>query len=307
MQIETLCYGDYTAQVNVSKGGNCISLRNSRYDCKIIREPNYDEGLESPYLYGMPILFPVNRISGGRFEFEGRTYVFPINEEDTNCFLHGTLHETAFEVLEQEMHRISLSYKATRDKPYLTFPHEFEIRLEYILNDEGLLHKTEIYNSSNQNMPVFLGFHTAFSLPFVDGSRIEDVLIMADIAKEYERDMTVYLPTGKLLEYDDESKKLAEGRYVPEGPISRHYHRGTNGKMSVTDQKKGLSIIYENDPELAYRLIYGKGTDFICMEPQTCLANCANAPFPREETGFAYVKPGEKKTFWSKIGVKSLV
>ena len=30
------------------------------------------------YLYGMPILFPVNRIENGIFDFEGRHYVFPI-------------------------------------------------------------------------------------------------------------------------------------------------------------------------------------------------------------------------------------
>ena len=72
--------GDYTAEINLSRGANCISLRNRKYGAVILREPDYSKELDNPYLYGMPILYPVNRISGGKFEFEGREYVFPINE-----------------------------------------------------------------------------------------------------------------------------------------------------------------------------------------------------------------------------------
>lgn len=306
MRIEELRYGDYSAKVNVSRGGNCISLCNFRHNCRILREPDYEKGLNSPYLHGIPILFPVNRISGGKFKFEGRNYIFPINEESTNCFLHGTLHETAFEVVSQEESRILLRYQATQELPYLDFPHEFQIWMEYSLSEEGLLQKVEICNLSSGNMPVFLGFHTAFRLPFVNGGKREALTVKVDIAKEFERDMSVYLPTGRILEFDKVSESLASGNFVPDRPVSRHYRSGENGRMSITDSENGLAVIYENCSELAYRLIYGQGSDFICLEPQTCIADCANAPFPREETGFGYVKPGGKKCYWSKIGLKSL-
>lgn len=68
--------GHYTALINLSRGGNCMSLRNSKYEADILREPDYTKELDNPYLYGMPILYPINRISDGRFEFEGRNYVF---------------------------------------------------------------------------------------------------------------------------------------------------------------------------------------------------------------------------------------
>ena len=305
MKIEKLCYGSYTAKINVSRGGNCISLRNSQYDCQILREPDYEMGIDNPYVYGMPVLFPVNRISGGAFEYENRKYSFPINEEQTNCFLHGMLHELAMEIKEREEHRIVLLYKATKDTPYLTFPHEFEVWMEYSLTDNGLLHEVKIRNLSNENMPVLLGFHTTFQIPFIRDSSKEEIVIRADIAEEYERDKFIHVPTGKILDYDAISQNLANGEFVPNIQISRHYRKGESGIMSITDTKYGIAVVYENCPEFAYRLIFGQGSDFICLEPQTCIVDCVNSPFPKENTGFIYLEPGNEIKLWSKIGVNS--
>lgn len=306
MRIEEIKYGDYTAKINVTRGGNCISLRNTKYGCRLLREPDYEKGIDNPYLYGMPILFPVNRISGGCFTFEGRTYTFPINEEATNCFLHGTLHETPFAILEQEENRILLSYQATEENPYLAFPHAFEIRMEYCLSEEGMRHEVEVRNQSAENMPVFIGFHTTFNIPFREGAKVEEQQVKVACAEEFERNMEVYLPTGRILEHDEISRSLAEGTFVPDRAISRHYRMAGDGVMSITDNGTGMTVVYENSPDLGYRLIYADGKEFICLEPQTCIADCANAPFPREEVGFLYVKPGKAKRFWSKISFVSL-
>ena len=81
--LEHIRAGDYTATIDLSAGANCIRLRNEKYGAALLREP--PENPDNPYLYGMPVLFPVNRISGGRFRFQGREYVFPINEPATGC------------------------------------------------------------------------------------------------------------------------------------------------------------------------------------------------------------------------------
>ena len=94
---EISAYG-FSAKINLTRGACCISLRCENYE--ILREPDYSR-LDNPYLYGMPLLFPVNRIEGGSFVFEDRAYEFPINEPKTGCHLHGTLHETPFTLLEQ--------------------------------------------------------------------------------------------------------------------------------------------------------------------------------------------------------------
>ena len=103
---ENIRYADWYASVDLAHGANCISLRNEKYGAKLLREPPTSHKLDNPYLYGMPILFPVNRIENGSFLFEGRKYVFPINEPASNCHLHGELHKTAFELTEKSDSKI---------------------------------------------------------------------------------------------------------------------------------------------------------------------------------------------------------
>ena len=296
-----ISYGDWSAIIDTSKGANCISLKNERYGASILREPPESGELDNPYLYGMPILFPVNRIEGGKFEFEGREYIFPINEPRTGCHLHGELHRMAFEVAEQSDSKIVCRYKANSGE-YLGFPHAFEITQEYELKGDGFYHTVTVSNLSDMNMPVFLGFHTTFNTLFTENSLPENIRVYADITEEYERNMEVnYLPTGVKPQFDKVSLALANGTYKPfEDKASRHY-RG-NGKMSIADLKSGLRMVYENDEKYGFRLIYNGGEKgYICLEPQTCLANCQNSPFSRSESGFDYIAPRASKTYHSRI------
>ena len=299
-------FGEWCAVIDVSRGANCISLKNERYGANILRELPESSELDNPYLYGMPILFPVNRIEGGSFEFEGRKYSFPINEPRTGCHLHGELHQIPFEVVEESNDKIVCRYKADRGE-YLGFSHAFEITQEYELKGDGFYHTVTVRNLSDENMPVFLGFHTTFNTLFTENSLPENIRVYADIAEEYERNMEInYLPTGVKPDFDDVSASLSGGTYKPfEGKTSRHY-RG-QGKMSLTDVSRGLRTVYENDEKYGFRLIFNGGDEgYICLEPQTCLANCQNSPFPRNKSGFDYIAPHTCKMYNSKIYIEEI-
>lgn len=296
--IAKLQAGDYTALINSERGANCISLRNSKYDAVILREPNKSGVLDNPYLYGMPILYPANRISGGSFRFEGRIYKFPINEQETNCHLHGMLHEMEFEITESDTSFV----KCVFEKPYLDFPHSFRIEMTYRLSAEGLEQRTKITNLSEENMPNFLGFHTTFNIPFIEGTAAEDVRLYAEIGNEIERDRN-YLPTGKLLSDDDVIEKINSGEFMPlEKVISRHCKEKKGGRIELTDIKQGIKLIYENDEKFGWRLFYNGSADgYICLEPMTCMANCQNSPFDRTYAGFDSIAPHSSKEYISKI------
>ena len=296
--------GDYTALINTERGANCISLRNSKYNAVILREPNKSGVLDNPYLYGMPILYPVNRISGGSFEFEGRIYRFPINEPQTNCHLHGMMHEMEFEVSE-----IGDSFvKCVFERQYLDFPHRFRVEMKYSLSENGMLHKTKITNLSSENMPNFLGFHTTFNIPFLKGALAENVRLYAEIGNEIERDRN-YLPTGKLLLYDDVAEKINIGEFMPlEKVISRHCKSKKGGQIELTDIKQGIKLVYENDEKFGWRLFYnGSADDYICLEPMTCMANCQNSPFDREYAGFDSIAPYSSKEYVSRIFLEEMM
>ena len=303
MSLETIQCGTYRAVISTERGGNLVSLCHSGYGARILRESENLEQPDHPYLYGAPILFPVNRISGGVFFFEGREYRFPLNEPQTGCHLHGLLHDMPFSILEQEADRILCACRVSADSVYPSFPHDFEVRLEYRLGEEGLVWRTEVINRSNTNMPCLLGFHTTFNACLTEQSRPEDMRVLVELGEEYERNMATYLPTGRRCEPDRVTLGLKEGSFCPFGtPVSRHYRAAGEGRMELFDSRTGLRLIYRNDSALGFRLIYNGNADgYICLEPQTALANSPNAPFSREEAGFSWIAPHTSRIYYSGI------
>lgn len=298
MDIRRISSHGYVAKINITRGANCIRLTHTSSGAKILREPKYDGSPYNPFLYGMPILFPQNRISGGQFEFEGRKYVFPINEERTGCHLHGSLHEMPFTVTSESDNSLCAVYEAECGE-YLGFAHKFRIEITYTLTDDGLIHKTVVKNLSDESMPCLLGFHTTFnSSPFGDKSKV-----LVDIYREYERNMKNYLPTGVCPEPDEVTKALADGTFDPVSkPISRHYKAGGDMRLHLISDE--YTVIYENSKNMPFRLIYNGDADgYICLEPQTSLANSPNSPFDRTEAGFLAIKPHSEEIFESKIKV----
>ena len=143
------------------------------------------------------------------------------------------------------------------------------------------------------------------NLPFIKSSSKQDVKIRVDIGYEIERNMQVYLPTGKILEHDEVSTSLKRGSFVSTVPISRHYKVDANGLIALYDTSKDVTLVYENDEKYKFRLVYnGNADNYICIEPQTGMANSPNSPFDRDYAGFTFIKSGASETYKSKIYIK---
>lgn len=284
----------FIAKINVSKGANLIFLRSSN-GAIILREPDYDKGVDNPYLYGMPILFPVNRIENGKFCFGGKEYVFSINEPNTNCHLHGEIHDKEFCVNKFSENRAVLSYNGV-----FGGVNEFCLTLDYRLTKRGVKLKTTVNNLSKYKMPIMLGFHTTFNSSFINDS---ENYVKVSIDSEIERNFNNYLPTGKLLEFDGVSKQLLKGSFNPlSQPISRHYKCKKHYKIVNFDKNSNMSVVYNNSKNLNYRLIYNGNADgYICLEPQNVMANAPNISKDRKVSGFNYIKPRSKIVFKSQI------
>lgn len=295
--------GGYTALIDEKRGANCIRLRHAASGASLLRERGAEQQVDNPYLYGMPILYPANRIAGGCFTFEGRRYTFPINEPQTQCHLHGTLHETPFAVTERGAEHVTCVF----DRPYLNFPHRFRLSLTYRLSADGMEQITAIENLSEENMPSFLSFHTTFRVPFLAGSAAEDVRVLAEVGDEVERGIT-YLPTGRLLPPDEIGREMNAGTFSPtSAPLSRNCFAAKGGRLELRDMKREIAAVYEVDKKFPFRLIYnGQADEYICLEPMTCMANCQNAPFEREFAGFDSIAPGEVRTYRCRLYLKPL-
>ncbi len=303
--IRTISNQRFLASIDPAHGANCIQLRELEHGITVLREPKNRLFPDDPYLYGMPILFPPNRIADGCFDFDGRVYRYPINEESTNCHCHGSLCRAAFQVIEQKPDEILCAFYAKEGELYPGFPHALKVIIRYRLTEDGMEQTVTVANHSQTRMPVMLGFHTTFPIPFMAGQNPEDVWIQADVGEEIRRDPVRHLPVGKLLQADETTRQLNTGTFRPAvQDISRHYRATKPGMMRLIDKKNGITICYENSENMPYRLLLTNGAQgYACLEPQTCMVDCANGPFDRETAGFSWIEPQNCADYSSRIGV----
>lgn len=301
--------GRMYAEILPSRGANPIKLVDRELGADILRSPEKlsDFETKNPYLYGMPLLFLPNRISGGRFTFDGREYVLPINEPQTGCYLHGTLHETPFEVVKCDGTSATCRYAATKEKPYLTFPHEFELLITYSLEGGSFVQTVEFKNNSELEMPVALAFHTTFNIPFSKGSHPEDVMAHVDVDREFLRDKN-YLPTGEILKKSKYITELSSGEFCPaENTVSAFFSDAGCRRVVLSDKRAGLELVYEASEGYGYWMIYNGGAkDFFCVEPQTWATNCPNLGGDMRKNGFQTVEPHKSRVYVTKISCEKL-
>lgn len=288
--------GGYVAQFS-ARGGTCYSLRHSETGADILRTPQSEEALFStPFLFGNPVLFPPNRIAGGRFTFQGREYVFPVNEPETGCHLHGGLYRLPMETVHTQS-GVRFVFNADEGE-YLGFPHAFTLIRDYRLDEAGLKERTTVVNRSSLPMPFMLAYHTTFRLPFSVG-RAERYLLRLPVGKERLRGKN-YLPLMRTSEGERE-RLLRAGEYRPAGKsVSAFYDaHGTQNVLTAPDAR--LSVVYTADKKFAYRMLWSNGGDFIVIEPQTCEIDCFHLNTPPEENGLITVPPNGSETLVTSI------
>lgn len=288
---------NYILKIVPEYGMNCISAVCTKPYEDILKVPHDVDilGNDDAFLFGVPVLFFPNRISNGKFEFEGRKYLFPINEPELNNFCHGTLHKLPFEVTEHSDKHIKGIFAATKERPYMTFPHTFEFFIEYGICDDGIYQIAEIKNTSAQNMPVALGFHTTFNLS-------DKYMLKIPAEKEVERNMETYLPTGRVLNDFELKQSLNSGTFNPGGKTISKLFELSGRKMKIYNEETKVTISYIFDEKYKYCMFYSRnGKDHICIEPQTWITDCPNLNINRAESGFDFIAPGDCRIYKSFI------
>ena len=296
METILLRLDEQQATILPQMGCNCISYLSG--GCELMRRPATDEMLQNaPNVYGVPHLFPPNRIRGGRFLFDGRQYELPITEPERDNFIHGTLSQTSFDVVERTQTMVMLRYRATKDRPYLTFPHAFSITVRWELLKDGLHHTVVIANEGDDPMPVGIGFHTALNAAFIPGdSDPAHYRIRLSATEEIVNHPELFIPTGERRTGTELLALLNGDGYQPQGEyMSRHLLRGEGG-AELIHLPSGRRIRYDVSDSLRYWVLWnGGGTQgFICPEPQTWMIDAPNQSQKTEESGFRALAPGEE-------------
>lgn len=314
--------GGYSAIVIPGIGANLIQLKNKNRNLNILRiPPDIETFRKRPQVYGIPVLFPPNRIGGGTFEAAGMVYNFPKNEpSNPNNHIHGLLRTRPWKVTftgtTDSTASVELTFSADSNTDfYKYFPHKFDFKLNYKLSDKGLKQTAQIINHSDKPMPVGLGYHTAFNIPFSKNSCAENCRLKVTVGHKWELNDEL-LPTGKSLPLSTKLKKMTEEGMCPSGHsmdgLFSSEIQNINGKYFngavIEDNDAGVRLVYEVGLGFKHWVIWNDGGNkgFICPEPQTWMTNAPNVDLPEEISGFRLLVPGEKWTGKCKIHVEDM-
>ncbi|MDA8345430.1 MAG: aldose 1-epimerase [Thermaerobacter sp.] len=304
----------YEAVVLPSVGAHLVSLRDVKMGLRFLREPlspgsqDLSQYLQHPVPYGLPLLFPPNRISDGTFTFNGETYRFPINEPTLHNHLHGFFAKAAWEIVARSATegsaRLVLRHLLREgDDVFRIFPHRLTLELDYTLSADGLRQEVSVQNDGDRPMPFLLGFHTALLVPFAPESTAEDCTVSVNIGQQWElSDRKV--PTGRIIRRDSMAEAIAHGTGDPYvHPIDALFSAAPGdgpNECSVTDHKLGVRLVYQTGREYRAWMLWNSDakSGFFCPEPMTCLVNAPNIALPPQETGMRALAPGER---WSAV------
>lgn len=303
-----MCAGGYEAWILPQVGANVISLRQWELGADILRTPDNVVSFKArPHVYGIPVLFPPNRIAGGAFTAGGREYRFPLNDSTGKNHTHGFLRNRPWtvestQVYEEEQVEVVLSFENSPATDfYENYPHAFRCLLTYTLSARGLEQRFWVHNGSSESMPFAVGYHTAFRIPFMQQGKTENCRVIASFGDEWELTSDT-LPTGRALALQGEDLLYrSEGVPAAAYALLAHYkaHPIATEKSSfngciLRDTGLGREVVYEVGEGYTHWMIWndGGGKGFVCVEPQTWMVNAPHVPLPDAEKGMQLLAPG---------------
>jgi len=280
---------EWLADIQVEAGGNLCRLLHKASGIDILRVPPSLESLVAePEMYGVPVLFPPNRIASGMFHFKGRDYTFPLNEPERNNHLHGLVLGRPWRLKDvgRDYCVMEFAFTATRG-----FPHDLTLNMSYEFKTVEVVQQFSILNRSSLPMPIGLGFHTAFNLPTDAYATVS----AGDYCWEIARPRC--LPSGKLLPRTQEERIFRDDR-----AISLHcpmVTEMTDGQllrgMVITYPTQHVKIYYEADEQYHHWCLWNGGgkRGFFCAEPMTWMVNAPNLDLPSDVSGMQTIAPGK--------------
>lgn len=297
MGVLILDNGIFRAEVVPEIGGNVVSLRHPASGTKLLQEPADLHELECfPVRFGLPVLFPPNRIRDGRFTFEGRRCQLPVNETATNNHLHGLVAKKPWQLIAHTSSAAELSYEFAPSAPeYPGFPFAFMLKREVALTDSGLLDRMTVINRGKWDMPLGLGYHSTFP---ADPAQIR----LSAGSEEIEIGER-YLPTGRHLAWGE----IDPRQWFDPAGIDAGFH--TRAETMIREDGTpfhGAEIRYESgllryltDEKFGFWYTWNKRGEgnFISLEPISWMADALNRPEPAETTGVRSLAPGSECVF----------
>jgi aldose 1-epimerase len=269
----------------------------------VLTPTNLDTLRNKSARYGVPILFPPNRIHRAQYTFKGRTYQFP-TKGDTPHYMHGELSYRPWFVAESGADEERGAYLVTRFRyqdhldMFEHFPHNLVFEMTYRLQEGKLICSGSIHNEGNDEAPLALGFHPYFSVT----PKLSTRIVIPAVAEWpiSEEGFVDGLPQASVA-----CEQLRSGcsfEDVPsEGYMLLEMPRGQSNRCELQDHEQGKKIVMESSEQFPFMVLFKPAwADAISLEPYTYITDGFNSSLDAEMTGVRGIQAGEVFTYeWS--------
>jgi aldose 1-epimerase len=167
--------------------------------------PDFAENPRSAGRNGIPVLFPYpNRVAGGKFTFQGKTYSLPINNGPNA--IHGFAIDAPWDVVSQSTDgeasltgRFQISKHAPKMRP--NWPTDAVLQIKYGLSGRTLSMTVTVSNPTGDDLPYGFGVHPYFRCPIEPGGDLEKTRVILPASKYWV--LNEFLPIGEVRPVDD--------------------------------------------------------------------------------------------------------
>lgn len=293
--LETSCWH---AEFHPQRLGNMTRLQHIKSKTELLRTPPDEKSfLAMPVVWGVPLIFPPNRTPHGTFTFRGKEYKMPVNEKKRPNNLHGVILDLPWECkLGKDTADLVLHYKKSAD-----WPHDFSIQIHYDFGENIVKQTVTTTNESAEDMPYFIGFHTALAMPQERTLRISHPDWCLSLSEPY------FVPDGKKLPNPLPNDFFPGGTTPP--TLDDLFPLTTNADgfrgVEVRCPKEKTVFRYVPGPEWKYWMCwnYSGNHECFCAEPMSGMVDC----FHHQDdpaSGFDFLKPGEARVMTAEFSIK---
>lgn len=252
-----------------------------------------------PTRSGHPVLFPFpNRMTGGRFSFNGTEHQLAKNEASGLHAIHGFTPRAAWRVVGSGADATSAyvtgEFHLSKDAPAAVWPADGRLTLTYRLTAAGVKVEAAVDAPDGKPMPFGIGYHPYFRLPTA-APDVNGYTVQASAGELWE--LAGNLPTGKRVPAAGELDFRA-GRTLGAVALDHLYTgvrpSGTDEVASLSAPGGGKLTVHAGGPWRELLLFTPVHRQAVAIEPYTCATDAPNLEAKGLPAGWRVLAPDER-------------
>lgn len=258
--------------------------------------------------YGVPVLFPTpNRVPGGRYRWQGKTYTQFKNGEPR--VIHGLAYDEPFTVTRtadgEDGCEVVLELRISQGELFASFPFPCVLSLTYRLDARGPRLAYRVESTAEAAVPYGFAIHPYFAK--MDPPEETFIRVPAPYVHEADEDK---IPSGRVLPVAETCYDLREFRSIADAVLDHVYQGMAEGMRAELEwRRSGIAVSLTASAEFDHIVVFTPADrPCICLENQTCSTDAHN----RHADGFVEtahlltVEPGEAHEGWIAITARKI-